>query len=126
MLKIINVTFLTIYCSLIYWLSSKTVLPTPSLFLHQDKALHFGAYFIMGILAWRFFYDYFFIRPVIVFSASLVFCSLYGLSDEWHQSYVNGREADFLDWLADTLGALIAASILYFKVKKINRIILRS
>jgi VanZ family protein len=121
MFKIINVTLLTIYCSLIYWLSSKTVLPTPSLFIHQDKVLHFGAYFIMGILAWHFFYDYFFTNPLIVFIVSLLFCSFYGLSDEWHQSFVNGREADFLDWLADTMGALIATSIHFYRVKKANR-----
>ncbi len=75
--------------------------------MHQDKLHHFGAYFIMGILAWRFFKDYF-EKPVTTIVISLFFCSLYGLSDEWHQSYVPGREADALDWFADTLGASIA------------------
>ncbi len=107
MLKTINVTFLTTYCSLIFWLSSQSALPTPMLFLHQDKLHHFGAYFIMGILAWRCFNDYI-KKPKIVMLISLCFCSLYGLSDEWHQSFVPGREADVLDWIADTLGAAIA------------------
>lgn len=120
MLKIINVTFLTIYCSLIYWLSSKPTIPTPRLFIHQDKVFHFVAYFIMGILAWRFFYDHF-TRPVKVTIASLFFCSLYGITDEWHQFFVIGRDASFLDWLADTMGASIAISILYSRVKKTNR-----
>lgn len=123
MFKIINVSFLMLYCSLIYWLSSKTSLPTPPLFPHQDKALHLGAYFMMGILTWRFFYDYF-SRPSIVFFASLSFCSLYGISDEWHQSFVPGREADFLDWLADTTGAMIALSILHFTELKKNKLML--
>jgi len=107
MLKIINVTFLTIYCSLIFWLSSQTALPTPILFSHQDKLHHLGAYFIMGILAWRFFNDYFKNSKTVI-ALSLCFCSLYGLSDEWHQSFVPNREDDLLDWVADTLGASIA------------------
>ncbi len=109
MLKTINVTFLIFYCSLIFWLSSQSALPTPMLFSHQDKIYHMGAYFIMGILAWHFFKDYL-KKPNTLFITSLCFCSLYGASDEWHQSFVAGREADILDWLADTLGASMALS----------------
>ena len=105
--KFINLTFLVLYCSFIFWLSSKPTLPAPMLFTHQDKIFHMGAYFIMGILAWRFFNDLF-AKPIIVFLVSLCFSSIYGISDEWHQSYVPGREADILDWLADTLGAITA------------------
>lgn len=111
MLKIINVTFLVGYCSLIFWLSSQSSLPSPVLFIHQDKIIHLGAYFVMGILAWRFFNDYI-TSPKIVIIMSLCFCSLYGLSDEWHQSYVPNRESDILDWIADTLGASIAMIII--------------
>lgn len=107
MLKTINVTFLTIYCSLIFWLSSQTALPTPMLFEHQDKLHHFSAYFIMGILAWRLVTDYI-TQPKTIFLISLCFCSLYGASDEWHQSFVPGRQADILDWVADSIGASIA------------------
>ena len=38
--------------------------------------------------------------------------SLYGATDEWHQSYVPGRYAEVADWVADTLGALLA-TVLY-------------
>ncbi len=117
MLKTINVTFLTTYCSLIFWLSSKSVLPTPMLFTHQDKLHHLGAYFIMGVLAWRFFNDYL-QKPWLVFMLSLCFCSLYGISDELHQSYVPNREADILDWIADTLGALIALITIHLTKEK--------
>ncbi len=117
MLKTINVTFLTTYCSLIFWLSSKSVLPTPMLFTHQDKLHHLGAYFIMGVLAWRFFSDYL-QKPWLVFMLSLCFCSLYGISDELHQSYVPNREADILDWIADTLGALIALITIHLTKEK--------
>jgi len=33
---------------------------------------------------------------------------LYGATDEWHQLFVEGREVDALDWLADCLGATLA------------------
>jgi VanZ family protein len=34
-----------------------------------------------------------------------VVTSAYGASDEWHQLYTVGRNADLHDWMADTLGA---------------------
>lgn len=119
MLKFTNVTFLIIYCSFIYWLSSRQSLPTPMLFMHQDKIIHMGAYFIMGIFAWRFFNDYI-SKPLLISFISLCFCSLYGLSDEWHQSYVPGRDADVMDWIADTLGATLALCIIFFRKNKKN------
>lgn len=104
--KLTNITFLILYCSLIFWLSSRTSIPSPMFFNHQDKVMHTGAYFIMGILAWRFFKLYFNNRRTVIIS--LCFCSLYGISDEWHQSMVPGRDADVWDWAVDTLGASIA------------------
>ena len=86
------------------------------LFIHQDKLVHLGAYFIMGVLAWRVFRG-FFKKPITTAVVSLLFCSLYGMSDEWHQSYVPGRDADYFDWIADTLGASIALLVMHLKTK---------
>lgn len=61
----------------------------------------------MAILTWRFFKD-FISNPLVLSLVSISYCSLYGVSDEWHQSFVVGRQADIYDWLADTLGASIA------------------
>lgn len=116
MIKILNVTCLILYCSLIFWLSSKESLHTPMLFPHQDKIHHMGAYFIMGIFAWRCFNDYLHTKTRIIIS-SVLFCSLYGLSDEYHQSFVIGRTADVLDWLADSVGAIIAMIFIQFLQK---------
>jgi len=112
-----NAGFLMAYCNLIFWLSSQSSLPSPLLFSHQDKVIHLGAYFIMGILAWRFFNDYINSTDILI-CVSLSYCSLYGISDEWHQSFVPGRNADYLDWVADTLGASLALSFLYFRNSK--------
>ena len=117
MYKLINVTFLALYCSFIFWLSSKPSLPAPMLFPHQDKIYHMGAYFIMAVLAWRFFKDYLTKQNIIIIS-SLIFCSVYGISDEWHQSFVPGRDASVLDWVADTIGAVIALSFITWFQKR--------
>ena len=34
--------------------------------------------------------------------------TVYGITDEWHQSYVPGRTSDPLDVVADFVGALLA------------------
>ena len=42
----------------------------------------------------------------------------YGATDEWHQSFVPGREMHFGDWLLDAIGALVTFSYFKYKVKK--------
>lgn len=37
----------------------------------------------------------------------VLFCLLYGLSDEWHQSFIPGRFPSGWDIAADTLGAVV-------------------
>lgn len=45
-------------------------------------------------------------------AAALVVTSLYGVFDEWHQSFIPGRHAAFGDWVADTVGAVVALLLL--------------
>ena len=117
MSKFIYLVFLVLYCGFIFWLSSRPSVPVQMLFPNQDKLFHMGAYFILAILASGFFNECF-SKPTTVIIASLCYCSLYGVSDEWHQSFVPGRVADFSDWLADTLGASIALTILHLTQKR--------
>ena len=83
----------------------------PQVFDFQDKLLHFGAYAVMGVLALRALRHFTRSTTVLAWFAVL-FCSLYGISDEWHQSHVPGRDANLLDWLADSLGALTAVGLM--------------
>jgi VanZ family protein len=46
----------------------------------------------------------------------VLFCLLYGISDEFHQSFVPGRMPSVLDLTADTIGAAVAA-VLWLQVK---------
>jgi VanZ family protein len=112
MIKILDFSLLLFYCLFLYWLSDQPSLPAPMWFEHQDKLYHAGAYSIMGLLAWRSFRHLVSSR-IILALLSIAFCSLYGLSDEWHQSFVAGRESDNADWVADTTGAVLAILLLY-------------
>jgi VanZ family protein len=38
---------------------------------------------------------------------------IYAISDEWHQSFMPGREASYKDVMLDSFGALLALSIVY-------------
>ena len=116
MIKLLDFIALLLYCLFIYWLSDQPSLPAPEWFEHQDKLHHAGAYFMMAVLAWRCF-QHLPGSPIILALLSLGFCSLYGVSDEWHQSFVDGRTSDISDWAADTLGAGLAVILLY-KLRK--------
>lgn len=110
--KILDFSFLLAYCLFIYWLSDRPSLYAPQWFAHQDKLYHAGAYFIMALLAWRGL-RHWVDHPIILAVLIIVFCSLYGLHDEWHQSFVKGRTSDIADWIADTSGAVLAIFLLY-------------
>lgn len=67
----------------------------------------------MSLLVWRYF-RHLLTQPITAVFVAIGFCSLYGATDEWHQSFVIGRNADVLDWLADTIGTSLAMLVIYF------------
>ena len=52
---------------------------------------------------------------------AIVICSLYGASDEFHQQFT-GRHCDVMDWLVDTIAALVgsAATIWFISSRKVK------
>jgi len=114
MTKYFDLSALLLYCLFIYWLSDQQSLPSPTWWglEFQDKINHAGAYFIMATFAWRSF-RHIGTLPIVLALISILFCSLYGASDEWHQSFVEGRSSDVMDWLADTSGAVMAIIIIH-------------
>ena len=99
------------YCLLIIFQSS---LPSPEAgpdFPGQDKLLHLAAYAVLGYLACRAFSTLRCLRgPFGIFVAGFIFAVLFGVSDEWHQSFVPERMADGWDLLADGIGAFLGAA----------------
>lgn len=70
---------------------------------------HFIGYGLLGALALRAFARASWAQ---VSAASgwraVLFSSIYGVTDEFHQSFVANRTPSFGDWIADTAGALVA------------------
>ena len=97
-----------------------------------DKGLHMLEYFPLGISAayaltntWR--------LPAgakgesalakagplgLIWVVSAALCFLYGLSDEFHQGFVPGREVSIYDALADLAGAVFGAGTYLFVCNK--------
>jgi VanZ family protein len=102
-----------LYMMVIFWLSSISRPPDlPGAV--SDKAAHVFLYSGLGALlvraragGWR--------RPVTlgIATAAIVVATLYGISDEIHQSFVPLRQVEVRDVLADALGASLAAGALY-------------
>lgn len=107
---------LAVYATVIFGLSAQAN-PLPALTAHVwDKLLHLTEYAGLGLLlggvlgarreAGGGALDW---RQVIVWSALAGL--LYGASDEIHQSFVPGRDAEFGDVAADALGALLGGTL---------------
>jgi len=93
------------YMMLIFYLSSKTgdevSIPTP------DYVAHGVEYFGLGLLLAVSLKRTTGLSSGRVAVLAVIIASLYGISDEWHQSFVPGRFATVSDWLADTVGAAL-------------------
>lgn len=97
--------------AIIFILSAQPRLPVPLPFPGFDKLMHAAAYLGLALLAFRGAVLLPLTKTPGPYAQSLCLAALYGLSDEFHQSFVPGRSADALDWLADVLGAVVALLI---------------
>ena len=87
----------------------------------SDKAEHFIAYFVLGITfciwipskTW-------FKRTLICGIFVVLLCTIFGASDEYHQTFVPGRSGDLYDLAVDSTGGVVAAFtyFLFLKLKK--------
>ncbi|MCA9415517.1 MAG: VanZ family protein [Candidatus Omnitrophica bacterium] len=91
----------------IFYISSS---PAPEIFrkkyiFSQDKFIHIAVYFALAVFFARaFVWDRREMgRKWILIAIAL--SALYGISDEFHQSFVPERTSDIFDWFADLVGA---------------------
>jgi len=82
-----------------------------------DKGIHFGVYFLLAFFTYRAL-RYQERLPLLARHALLwtvLLIIVYGATDEIHQYFVPGRQADLLDLLADTLGACLLVAGVWIK-----------
>jgi len=107
-----------VYCFLIFIQSSR---PSPDItpdWPYVDKVLHFVAYALLGALFLRAFYTTRIKRHLkLIIFLSILFSSLYGISDEIHQSFVPFRTADAMDALTDILGSAFGVGVFSLWIK---------
>ena len=109
------------WCALIF---TQSAFATPDIeppWPFFDKTAHTAIYGLLGLLlcralntlaGWQ-------SRTIKLWATATVLTALYGLTDEWHQSFVPARHAEAADLLADLLGGLLGSG-LYLLVGKLN------
>ena len=72
--------------------------------LDSFNAGHFVSYFLLAILIWWGIASHRWSVSILV----VLLCVIYGLTDEYHQSFVPGRTPDIEDIRNDAIGAALA------------------
>ncbi len=96
---------MVIVMAVIFFLSNQPDIPLPQTVSFQDKILHFIAYAVLAVtILWTRQSS----SPVTCLKV-VVFCLFYGISDEFHQSFIPGRTPSVYDVAADGAGAFFIA-----------------
>ncbi len=123
-----NRTKVLIIPLIIYWLIILigTSLPADSFadsIELSDKVKHFVAYMGLAVILglnlhfqerWKVARNFYIVITFFI-------CVTYGVVDEFHQMFIPNRFAEFFDWVADSLGALVgilSVSVFIDRIKK--------
>lgn len=79
------------------------------------KLAHFSEYFLLAA-SFSFPLHVHRIRSKKQILLSVLFCALFAVLDEWHQTFVPGRSGAVKDCILDTFGSLCGAVTFYFVV----------
>ena len=99
-----------LWMGVIFYFSCLPGKDIPSLFPFQDVLFHVIIYAALAYLFYRALkntYTQLGLLKLIFFT--VVFGFIYGLSDEFHQSFVPGRDASAFDVFIDTLGSFMGS-----------------
>jgi VanZ family protein len=108
-----------IWMAVIFFLSHQSTIAYPaSLDARIVSTLgHIGVFAVLAVLIWwalglcPLSLD----RRAVL---SVVLAILYGVTDEWHQSFVPGRMPDMMDIVADTFGATVAMILMTWLARR--------
>jgi len=109
-----------IWSASIFWLSSQSDIPEPDFWLPPffDKLVHAFIYAILACLLYPAF-RMLHVTPWTAACLSILLASLYGITDEWHQSLVANRSPDVFDWVADSIGACFVIAMARYELTKL-------
>jgi len=101
-----------VWCAIIFAQSAFATPDSVPNWPYLDKVAHCGVYGLLGALLCRALANVngWNDRSVGCIALATVLTALYGLSDEWHQSFVVERTAEIADLLADTVGGFIGSA----------------
>lgn len=110
---------LVAWCGFIFIQSSYATPDVVPRLQYMDKLLHTCGYALLGLLFCRVFYSGPLLRNkwIGIVLIGTILTGLYGISDEWHQSFVPERTADALDVVADFVGGLIGSLLFVMLIK---------
>ncbi len=93
-----------LYSSLIFYLSSRS-----DVHAEHDKIAHTAAYTVLCLLfLWALRLHVKSLPALLLFAVLLT--TFYGVGDEYHQSFVPGRESSIYDVMADFLGSMLGVT----------------
>jgi VanZ family protein len=112
-----------VWMGFIFFLSAQAHLPGPSQSWLFELLSNVGHFTLYGLLA---FWWHRALGPIfgvsgdrrgsqVVFFLAFLIAVLYGLSDEFHQSLVPGRDPSLVDWGVDALGAVAALGVIAWR-----------
>jgi VanZ family protein len=105
------------WMAVIFALSARSKLPAPETGDWINTCGHFGAYLVLGVLAW-------WALGLITVSGwrravlAVIVALAYGATDEWHQSFVPGRNPDVVDLLVDGIGATCGMLLVAWLIRR--------
>lgn len=96
-----------LWMALIFALSARSTIPVPLGLAAGLTAIagHLVAYAVLAVLLWWAMLSLD-VSAKRRFALALIGTVAYGLTDEWHQSFVSGRDASPLDLVVDGIGAI--------------------
>jgi len=116
---LVNIVFrwliVIIWAFVIFFLSSQPTLPIPSGIIGEiiSKSSHFFVFFILCLALFNALKAHQKIKKPLL--GAVLISLIYAALDEFHQSFVPGRDSDILDFLTDGVGIITLALILLLK-----------
>ena len=82
------------------------------------KLCHFTEYLILAIFSFLFIESFDKLKLLLCLLYSFIFSVIYAISDEIHQTFIDGRAGQITDVLIDTSGIILGLFVICFITKK--------